>query len=109
MLEFFTVAYYANTENRRKNKEDEKIRKLFNNEEDIQVYVTEKSLNIELISFLAGLIALVIALFSAKLSYFCNAQKSEASQVMAVLFAFFFPGFYLTYYFIWHNLLGNKC
>ena len=108
MLEFFTVAYYTDRLGTLKEKENKQINNLFNNEE-ISRSLTNKNINIDALNLLSGMIVLVIAIWAAKLAYNCNIKRSDVSQVISVLFAFFFPGFYLIYYFIWHTLLENKC
>lgn len=109
MIEFFASAYYVNKINNKKEKENEKIKELFNNDENVTNYLTKKNINVDVLNLVSGLIALVISILSAKLAFDCNSKKSDASQVVAVLFGFFFSGFYLLYYFIWHKILGNKC
>ena len=109
MIEFFTSAYYVTNMNNKKKKENKKIKELFSNDENVTNYLTKKSVNINVLNLACGLITLVISILSAKLAFDCNSKKSDTSQVVAVLFGFFFSGFYLLYYFIWHKILGNKC
>ena len=109
MIEFFTIAYYVNKLNRKKEKENEKIKELFSNDEHVTNYLTKKSLNFDVLNFVCGIIVLVVSILSARLAFECNSKKSESSQIIAVLFGFFFSTFYLIYYFIWHKILGNKC
>ena len=108
MLEFFTVAYYTDRLGTLKEKENKQINNLFNDEE-ISRSLINKNINIDALNLVAGIIVLVVAIWAAKLAYTCNIKRSDVSQVIAVLFAFFFPGFYLIYYFVWHTFLGNKC
>ena len=109
MIEFFTSAYYVTNMNNKKEKENKKIKELFSNDENVTNYLTKKSVNVNVLNLACGLITLVISILSAKLALDCNSKKSDTSQVVAVLFGFFFSGFYLLYYFIWHKILGNKC
>lgn len=109
MIEFFTSAYYVTNLNNKKEKENKKIKELFSNDENVTNYLTKKSVNVNVLNLACGLITLVISILSAKLALDCNSKKSDTSQVVAVLFGFFFSGFYLLYYFIWHKILGNKC
>ena len=52
------------------------------------------------------LLPLVLWAWALYLSYNCGIG---ASQALAVTIAFFFPIFYLTFFLIYHTLLGNKC
>jgi hypothetical protein len=109
MLEFFTIAYHANKVSNMKKKENRKIKEMFNGDENVTEYLTKKNINMDAFNFITGIIALIISILSAKLAFNCNAKQGSASQVVALLFGFFFSGFYLLYYFIWHSILGNKC
>jgi hypothetical protein len=109
MIEFFLVANYVNTVYKNKQKETKNIENLFNNDESVTEYLTEKAVNIDALNFVMGIFSLVISIFSAKLAYECNSKASDSSQIISVLFGFFFSGFYLVYYFVWHSILGNKC
>ena len=108
MLEFFTVAYHAKQKSNMKNKENMKIKEMLNSSQDVTKYVTT-NINIDAFNFVSGFLALIISIYSAKLAFKCNSKKGDASQIVAVLFGFFFSGTYLLYYFIWHIILGNKC
>jgi len=109
MIEFFVIASHALNVNNKKKQENKKIKELFNNNENVTEYLTKKNINMDAFNFIMGIIALIISIISAKLAFDCNSKKGGASQVVAVLFGFFFSGFYLLYYFIWHSILGNKC
>lgn len=109
MIEYFACANYAHKMTSEKEKENAKIKELFSNDENVTDYLTKKSINIDVLNFACGIIALFISIFSAKLAYNCTSKKSDSSQITATLFGFFFSGFYLLYYFIWHKILGNKC
>ena len=109
MIEYFISTYYFNNAHINKEKEKKYLKELFNNDDNIVNYLTKKSLNINIINLLSGIIALFVSVLSAKIAFQCNNKKSEASQIVVVLFAFFFSGLYLFYYFIWHTILKNKC
>jgi hypothetical protein len=102
MLEFFVVASQVEKVVREKKKEDKKIKELFG-------VTAPEGMDMNALSLVAGLIALVISLLTAKLAYECNIKRDQASKVVATLFGFFFSGTYLIYYFIWHTILKNKC
>jgi hypothetical protein len=109
MIEFFLVSNYVNNVYKNKKIETKKIENLFNNDESVTESLTEKVINIDALNFVIGIVSLVISIFTAKLSYECNSKASDSSQIISVLFGFFFSGFYLVYYFLWHRILGNKC
>jgi hypothetical protein len=54
-------------------------------------------------------LSLLIAIGTAYLAYSCNLQESGATRLTITVFAFFFSGFYLLYYFIIYILLNKKC
>lgn len=54
-------------------------------------------------------LALLIAVGTSYVAYFCNLQESPATRLVVTLFAFFFSGLYLVYYFIIYILLGKQC
>jgi hypothetical protein len=110
MLEFFTIAAITNKLKKNKDRENFKIKEMFHNHENIiNVLTVSRDINMDALNLVAGIIALIISIFTAKLAYNCNINTSPVSQVISVLFSFFFSGFYLLYYFIWHVLLKNKC
>ena len=53
--------------------------------------------------------ALIVALGASYLAYECSSQENPATRAIYTIFAFFFSGFYLIYYFIVHVLLGYQC
>jgi hypothetical protein len=108
MIEFFVGASICNKLNNKNKQQNKKIIELFSNNETI-LPLLKSSINMDAFHLVVGIISLIISIFSAKLAYECNMFKSPSSQVISVLFGFFFSGFYLTYYFIWHVLLQNKC
>ena len=55
------------------------------------------------------IICLLIGLFTAFLAYKCNYKENPAKRLLITLFAFFFSGLYLLYYFIRYVLLGDHC
>ena len=108
MIEFFISSVISDRLKQKKDDENIIINNMFNNK-DIVTILYKDSINLELVHLLCGIIALIISIFSAKLAFNCNKNKSQISQITSVLFAFFFSSFYLLYYFIWHVLLQNKC
>ena len=109
MIEFFVASHFTNKTSKLKNKENTKIKEMFNNDDNVTQFLTKQSINVDALNFVMGVVALVISIFAAKLAFECNSKTSVVSQVVSVLFGFFFSGFYLSYYFIWHKILGNKC
>jgi|688.fasta_scaffold133763_2 hypothetical protein len=109
MIEFFTICSISNKLEKNKNKENLKVKELFNNNENIINILKTSNINTNALNLVAGIIALIISIFTAKIAYNCNINTSPVSQIIAVLFGFFFSGCYLLYYFIWHILLKNKC
>ena len=109
MIEFLTIGLFSKKINKKKNNENKKIQEMFNNNENVTDYITKQTINIDVLNFAMGMVALVISILSAKLAYRCNIKATKVSQFISVTFGFFFPGFYLLYYFIWHSILGNKC
>jgi hypothetical protein len=109
MIEFFTIFSISNKLEKNKDKENLKVKELFNNNENIINILKTSNINTNALNLVAGIIALIISIFSAKLAYNCNINTIPVVQIIDVLFAFFFPVFYLIYYFIWHILLKNKC
>jgi hypothetical protein len=55
------------------------------------------------------IICLLIGLFTAYLAFKCNAKENPPKRLLITLFAFFFSGLYLLYYFIRYVLLGDIC
>ena len=53
--------------------------------------------------------ALIISFGTAYLAYKCADKESGATRAIYTIFAFFFSGVYLIYYFIVHILLGYNC
>lgn len=53
--------------------------------------------------------AFIIAIGASYLAYECSSQESPATRAIYTIFAFFFSGFYLIYYFVVHVLLGYQC
>ena len=99
MLEFFTVTYYKDNIEKKKEKEQKKLQNTF--------YIPTKSTKSH--NLFIGFLTLCVALLSTKLAYTCNMKTSTPSRITSMLFAFFFPVFYLLFYFIWYILFGNKC
>ena len=105
VLEYFAVSHFSNRMAQKSEKEDKHLRKIII-ENDLS---PKKSLNIDALTLVIGLLSLIISIYTAKLAYNCNIKTSDVSRMVATLFGFFFSGTYLLYYFIWHKLLGNKC
>ena len=55
------------------------------------------------------IVALIIAFGTAYLAFSCNDKETPATRFVVTLFAFFFSGIYLIYYFIIYILLNKKC
>ena len=53
--------------------------------------------------------AFIISFGAAYLAYECSSAESAATRAIYTLFAFFFSGIYLIYYFIVHIVLGYQC
>ena len=109
MLEFFTVAYMVNKMNNSGKKECKKMNEMFENDKELILSIRKEPINMDALNLIAGIITLIISLYSARLAYDCNKKLSQSSQIVATLFGFMFSGFYLLYYFIWRFLLRNKC
>ena len=110
MLEFFTITYLFDKLKKDINKKNKKIIEMFNNDENIYNILTKsRNIDISVLNLVAGIITLIISIFTAKLAYDCNSNKNNTFKIIDILVAFFFSGFYLTYYFIFHILLKRKC
>jgi magnesium-transporting ATPase (P-type) len=55
------------------------------------------------------IIALLISFGTAYIAYACNQYEKPATRALSTIIAFFFSGFYLIYYFIFHVLFDRKC
>ncbi len=55
------------------------------------------------------ILSLLIGIGTAYLAYSCNYNETPATRLVITLFAFFFSGIYLVYYFIIYILLNKKC
>ena len=99
MFEFFTVTYYKDIVDKKKQIEQKKLEDTLY----IPVYYTRKY------NLFIGVFTLCIALLSTRLAYSCNSKTSVSSRITSMLFAFFFPIFYLLFYFIWYIILKNIC
>jgi hypothetical protein len=110
MLEFFAIATLAEHMKNKKEEEDARMKEYFNQgQEDIRVVISKQPMNLQAINLIAGVLALVIGLFTARLAYNCNAKSDPVVRILALLFGFFFSGLYLIYYFLRYVLLGQKC
>ena len=54
-------------------------------------------------------LSILIGMGTAYLGYSCNLNETPATRFMITIFAFFFSGIYLLYYFIIYILLNKKC
>jgi hypothetical protein len=54
-------------------------------------------------------LSILIGIGTAYLAYSCNLNETHATRLLITLFAFFFSGIYLVYYFIIYILLNKKC
>lgn len=55
------------------------------------------------------IVTFLIAFGTAYLAYTCNDKETPATRCLVTLFAFFFSGIYLIYYFIIYIFLNKKC
>ncbi len=55
------------------------------------------------------ILSILIGIGTAYLAYSCNLNETPATRLIVTLFAFFFSGIYLVYYFIIYILLNKKC
>jgi hypothetical protein len=55
------------------------------------------------------ILSILIGVGTAYLAYSCNLNETPATRLIITLFAFFFSGIYLLYYFIIYILLNKKC
>ena len=55
------------------------------------------------------ILSVLIGIGTAYLAYSCNYNETPATRFIVTLFAFFFSGIYLVYYFIIYILLNKKC
>lgn len=54
-------------------------------------------------------LSILIGIGTAYLAYSCNYNETPATRFIVTIFAFFFSGIYLIYYFIIYILLNKKC
>ncbi len=54
-------------------------------------------------------LSILIGIGTAYLAYSCNLNETPATRLLITVFAFFFSGIYLVYYFILYILLNKKC
>jgi hypothetical protein len=55
------------------------------------------------------IITFIIAFGTAYIAYSCNEYEVPATRFLITIVSFFFSGFYLIYYFIYHVLMGREC
>jgi hypothetical protein len=115
MLEFFAISSLAEHMSNKKKEEDRKMQEYFHensggrSDEIHTVVITQSKMNMNSMNLLLGIFSIIIAIFSARLAYNCNAKADTVVRIMATLFGFFFSGLYLIYYFIRYILMNNKC
>lgn len=112
MLEFFTVAYLAENFQQKRDQEHKRIMERFNGHADdqkISMILRRERTDMNAVNLIAGIIALIIAVLTARLAYDCNAKSDVVVRIFSMLFGFFFSAVYLLYYFIRYVLLQNKC
>lgn len=108
MIEFFIFLLHSNELNKEKQKEVQKIKKLFN-DDNVTNYLVCEQKNIDTKTFIMCLLILFISILSAKLAYKCMYIKNELFQILITLFAFFFPMIYMLFYITWYLILKNTC
>lgn len=57
----------------------------------------------------ALIVSLVISFITAYIAYKCNSAENAGVKFLITLFAFFFSGLYLVYYFIIYIILDAEC
>ncbi len=55
------------------------------------------------------ILSILIGIGTAYLAYSCNYNETPATRFIITIFAFFFSGIYLVYYFIIYILLSKNC
>ena len=78
----------------------------------IENFTTDESLKIHMQktrNWVTFLISLLICIGTAYLAFSCNYYENPVRRALFTLFAFFFSGIYLLYYFIIHILMGYNC
>lgn len=55
------------------------------------------------------ILSILIGIGTAYLAFSCNLNETPATRLTITVFAFFFSGIYLLYYFIIYILLNKKC
>lgn len=55
------------------------------------------------------IMVLIISFGSAYIAFCCNEYEQPSTRALSTIVAFFFSGFYLIYYFIFHVLFDRKC
>lgn len=107
MLEYFCASLLAEHLENKKEKEDKKYEKFY---VETQLPVMKMSgSNLQGMNLVVGMIALVIAMLTARLAYECNVKSSPALRILASIFGFFFSSVYLLYYFLRYVLFNGKC
>lgn len=102
MIELFSIIaateYFKNSRERFSNNDflDNDFRKKYNNFPDS-------------VPMSWVFIMLLISFGTAYLAYCCSQYEKPASRAVMTIIAFFFSGFYLIYYFIYHVLLDKDC
>ena len=108
MLEYFCASLLAEHLTNKKEKEDKKYEKFYV-ETQLPMALPSSPTNLQGINLVVGIVALIVALLTARLAYDCNAKSSVALRLLATLFGFFFSSLYLLYYFLRYVLFNGKC
>ena len=106
MLEFFSIKEIV----KKYQKELFKSKEKFEYAPEIVNIIDEHSTNnADIIIFLISLVVLIISLLTAKHAYECGKNYSLFGRILYMLFAFFFTGLYMVYYFISNGIMKQKC
>ena len=105
MIEFFIIKNIVNNVR----KESFKINERFINNADIMAILDKQINNYDIIMFLISIAVLFISILTAKHAYSCAYKSDTFVRIISILFAFFFTGTYMIWYFIKNALLQNKC
>lgn len=82
----------------------------------IEKFTTQNQIDEDIVSYFFKKIptswiiaALLVSIGASYLAYQCSSNEKPATRALYTIFAFFFSGFYLIYYFIVHVVLGYQC
>lgn len=105
MIEFFIIKNIVNN----LRKESFKIKERFANNEDINSILNRESKHFDILMFLTSLAVLFVSILTSKHAYNCSSNSDTFTRIISMLFAFFFTGLYMVWYFVKNALLKNKC